>query len=123
MDFEPIHYNSERIVYLNNPNVIIKNAKDALTLLMESNYVHDTNKVIITQNTLTPEFFDLKTGVAGEIAQKFVNYNGYLAIIGDFSIYPSKSLQDFMYESNKTGRILFVEDKEKALSLLTNPNN
>lgn len=119
MDLELIHYNSERIVYLNNPNVIIKNAKDALTLLMESNYVHDTNKVIITQNTLTPEFFDLRTGIAGDIVQKFVNYKGYLAIIGDFSIYTSKSLQDFMYESNKTGRILFVEYKEKALFLLT----
>ncbi len=42
-----------------------------------------------------------------------------LAIVGDFSDLSSKSLRDFIYESNKQGRVNFaasVEDALKALS-------
>ncbi|MCG8570426.1 MAG: DUF4180 domain-containing protein [Spirochaetes bacterium] len=38
-----------------------------------------------------------------------------MAIIGDFSIYSSKSLKDFIYESNKTGQVIFVDSLESAL--------
>ena len=38
-----------------------------------------------------------------------------LAIVGDFSKYNSKSLRDFIYESNKAGRILFVKTAEAAI--------
>ena len=37
-----------------------------------------------------------------------------LAIVGDFSQYASKSLQDFIFESNKVGRINFVASIEEA---------
>ena len=54
------------------------------------------------------DFFDLKNGIAGEILQKFSNYRVSLIIVGDFSKYASKSLNDFIYESNKGRHINFV---------------
>jgi len=60
----------------------------------------------------------LKTGLAGEILQKFSNYYVELAIVGDFSKYSSKNLQDFIYESNKVGRINFVSSVEEAKEAL-----
>ena len=37
--------------------------------------------LILTESDLAPEFFDLKTGLAGELFQKFTNYQLRLALI------------------------------------------
>jgi hypothetical protein len=42
-----------------------------------------------------------------------------LAIIGDFSAVKSKSLNDFIFESNKYGRISFVSSREEAIRKLS----
>ena len=65
------------------------------------------------------DFFNLRTGIAGEILQKFSTYNVQLAIIGDYSKYNSKSFKDFSFESNKYRRINFVSSLEEALESLT----
>lgn len=61
---------------------------------------------------------DLKSGFAGEILQKFSNYRMKLAIIGDFSEIKSKSLRDFIRESNNRRTISFVSSIEEALFIL-----
>jgi hypothetical protein len=40
-----------------------------------------TAGLIITESDLAPEFFDLKTGLAGELFQKFTNYGLRLILI------------------------------------------
>jgi hypothetical protein len=60
----------------------------------------------------------LKTGIAGEILQKFSNYRVDLAIIGNLNNHQSKSMKDFIFESNKFGQINFVESKSEALDKL-----
>lgn len=113
-------YSSGKIVVaeLISDNMIIKNVQDALDLMGNADYA-GARRIIIKKEHLCPEFFDLKTGIAGEILQKFSTYDMKLAIVGDFSKYKSKSLHDFIYESNKTGRIIFtstvLEAKEKLL--------
>jgi hypothetical protein len=71
--------------------------------------------VILRKEMLNESFFDLKSGLAGDILQKFSNYGRKLAVIGDFSGYASKSLKDFIYECNKRGDFLFVDSLETAL--------
>ncbi len=91
----------------------IHSVQDALDLMANCGY-QGASKIILHEQNLAPAFFDLKTGVAGEILQKFSNYDVFLAIVGDFAKYSSKSLRDFIYESNKTGRINFVSTVEEA---------
>jgi len=38
-----------------------------------------------------------------------------LAIVGDFSKYQSKSLQEFIGESNRGNRVFFVSNIEEAI--------
>ena len=64
------------------------------------------------------KIFDLKTGLAGEILQKYTNYSVKVAIVGDFSVYESKSLKDFIYECNHGKQIFFVENIDDALDRL-----
>jgi Domain of unknown function (DUF4180) len=42
----------------------------------------------------------------------------YLAIVGNFSKYTNKSVQDFIYESNNMGNINFVASFEEAIKAL-----
>lgn len=72
--------------------------------------------VIIPKQVLSDDFFELKTGLAGEILQKFTNYQLKLAIIGDFSQVESKSLRDFIRESNERRQVNFVGSWEEALA-------
>lgn len=94
-------------------SIVIKETQDALDLMAESNF-RGSGKIILHEKNIVPDFFDLKTGLAGEILQKFSNYNVQLAIVGDYSKYTSKSLKDFIFESNKYGRINFVNSVEEA---------
>ncbi len=61
---------------------------------------------------LDPAFLDLKSGLAGEVIQKFVNYGLRLAIVGDISaeVAASRALHDFALESNRGRHIWFVTD-------------
>jgi len=42
-----------------------------------------------------------------------------IAIIGDFSVYPSKSLKDFIYECNKGKDVFFLSDEKQAIEKLS----
>ncbi|MBN1118528.1 MAG: DUF4180 domain-containing protein [Bacteroidales bacterium] len=106
--------NESSIAELSDKNLILEDVSDFVDLLGNAGF-QGANGIIIHKSNLKPEFFDLKTGIAGEILQKFSNYNQRLAIVGDFSQYKSKSLQDFIRESNRIGRITFVSNIEMVL--------
>jgi hypothetical protein len=72
--------------------------------------------VIVHEKNITPEFFDLKTKIAGEILQKYANYHFKLAIIGEFSKYESNALNAFVIECNRGNNIFFVEDADAAFN-------
>ena len=63
--------------------------------------------IIIQQESLPVGFFDLKSGLAGEILQKFSNYRMRIVIEGDFSQIKSKSLAAFITECNRGGDVCF----------------
>ncbi|GAB3512071.1 DUF4180 domain-containing protein [Spirosoma knui] len=111
IDLQTIHETTIAVILSND--VVIKDAQDALDLLANCAY-QGAEKIIINQQNLSPDFFELQTGLAGEILQKFSNYRMQLAVVGDYSEYTSKSLRDFIRESNKMGRISFVDSLDEA---------
>lgn len=68
------------------------------------------DSVVIPCERLTDDFFELKTGLAGEITQKFVNYRLQLVIVGDVRqrIADSSSLDAWVAESNRGRQLWFV---------------
>lgn len=122
MKIEAHTINDIKIAEVNATGLIIKSAEDGLDLLGDL-YYQGFDKIVIHEKNLTPDFFDLKNGVAGEILQKFSNYRVQLAIVGDFTPYTGKSIRDFIFESNKTGHINFVSSMAEALSKLSKPSS
>ena len=96
---------------------IIAEPGDILDIMVEAGY-NNCNGIIINEKTFHPDFFDLRTGFAGEILQKFSNYRMKLAITGDFSELKSKSLRDLIRESNSGRAVCFVASTGEALSRL-----
>lgn len=118
MEIKIIKNKGIRIAEIISNKIEIKNVQDALDLMADCDYQGARN-IIVQRKNLTPGFFDLSTGIAGEVFQKFSNYRVRLAIVGDFSGYTSKSLRDFIYESNTLGRIVFIRSREEAIDRLS----
>jgi hypothetical protein len=107
-----------KIAEIISDEIILNSTQDGIDLLGNL-YYQEFDKVIIHKPNITPDFFDLKNGIAGEILQKFSNYRVRLAIVGDFTNYTSKSLSDFIYESNKRKQVIFVSSTEEGLNRLS----
>ncbi len=98
---------------------LVHSTNDALDLMANVQY-NGCNKFIIGKENFSDDFFDLKSKIAGEILQKYTNYRVAIAIVGDYSVYNSKSLKDFIYECNKGKHIFFENTTEDALDTLHN---
>jgi len=117
MKIQPHQSSNTKIAEVLSEDIVISTIEDGLNLMADI-YYQGFDAMILHEATITPAFFDLKTGMAGEILQKFSNYRMRLAIVGDFTNYKSKSFKDFVFESNKNRQIIFVGSVEEALERL-----
>ncbi|OPA79209.1 cytoplasmic protein [Paenibacillus selenitireducens] len=109
---------SSRVAVISSPDILIKDVQDALDLMSTLQYTDNCYKFVIYKSNITEDFFDLSTRLAGEILQKYINYQVKIAIVGDFKGYTSKSLKDFIYECNQGKDVFFVENEQAALEAL-----
>lgn len=117
MNINLIHIKGQEIAEITGDGIVLRNTQDAVDIIGNCSY-QGSHKIIIRAANINPDFFNLKTKVAGDILEKFSTYRAQLAIVGDFSGYDSKSLKDFIFESNKTGRINFVPTLDDAIEVL-----
>jgi hypothetical protein len=118
MNIESHTVNNIPIAEITSGEYIIEKEEDGLDLLGNL-YYQGFDRIIVYEKNITPAFFDLKNGMAGEILQKFSNYRVRLAIVGDFSNYTNKSITDFIYESNNGKQVNFLKSLEEALGKLS----
>lgn len=118
MKIKAHNINDTKIAEVTSDKTIINKTEDGLDLLGNL-YYQGFDSIVMNEKNITPDFFDLKNGIAGEILQKFSNYRVRLAIVGDFSKFTSKSLTDFIYESNKGKHINFVNSTTEAIDRLS----
>jgi len=108
------------IAIVKSNNIIINDVQSAIDFVMTIKYETNCNKIALNKEAIINDFFILSKGLAGEILQKFINYQMKFAIYGDYSKYTSKPLRDFIYESNSGKDIFFVENEEEAIEKLSN---
>ncbi|MCP4166878.1 MAG: DUF4180 domain-containing protein [Chloroflexi bacterium] len=108
----------QNIVEIISDEIEISSVQESLDM-MASVYYSEASGMVIYKRNLSPEFFELKSGLAGEILLKFSNYHMKLSIVGDFSNYKSSSLKAFIVECNRGKQFFFVADIEAALQKMT----
>ncbi|MFV0342054.1 MAG: DUF4180 domain-containing protein [Anaerocolumna sp.] len=119
MNIEKIVENNLSIAIISGKEEIFTDVQSALDLIFSVQYETGADRIVIDKEMITQDFFVLSTGLAGEILQKFINYNIKVAMYGDYSKYTSKPLKDFIYESNNGKDIFFVETKNDAINNLS----
>lgn len=120
MLIEKLYLKDKTVAVVTGEEKVITDAQSALDLIMTARYETGTNLIAVDKEAITEDFFVLSRGLAGEVLQKFINYQAKIAIFGDFSQYTSKPLKDFIYESNKGRDIFFVSTKTEAVERLAN---
>ncbi|MDR2671035.1 MAG: DUF4180 domain-containing protein [Oscillospiraceae bacterium] len=106
------------IAVVNSETPLITDGQSALDLIVSLFYEHKITKIAVNKAAVSEDFFRLSTGLAGEVAQKFVNYRCRLVIFGDFSGYTSKPLRDYIYECNNGRHLNFAADENEAMQKL-----
>ncbi len=106
---------SERIVVASDADITIRSLGDVPDVISEC---FGAEGLIITERDLAPEFFDLRTGLAGEVFQKFTNYGLRLAVIlPDPKLYGER-FSELTYEHRTHNLIRFVRSEEEARAWL-----
>lgn len=74
----------------------------------------DQGGLILDEKSLGPAFFDLRTGFAGEVLQKFTNYRARLAILlADPDAYGSR-FSELVYEHRTHRLVRFFGSEQQA---------
>ena len=92
---------------------VIRNERDILDLIAVCGE-NETQKVMLYEGNLSPDFFDLKTQLAGTVFQKFANYHLRGAGIISFGKVKSERFKELIVECNRGNLFRFFEDKETA---------
>jgi hypothetical protein len=96
------------------PGERIASVQDFLDLMADC----PSPTLVLRREDLDGAFFELKSGLAGEILQKVSNYRRRLIVLGDFVGLEGRALGDFIRESNRTGQVVFAAGLEAAIALL-----
>lgn len=105
-----------RVAIFGGEQILLETIDDAIDIISKAGEVR-ARKIIIPRAIIHPDFFLLKTRVAGETLQKFTQYIQAVAITGDFSD-TDKNFKAFMIESNKGSQVFFCPSIRDALDRL-----
>jgi hypothetical protein len=113
-----IEYHGVPVLVCGDDGPPIATPQDALDLI--GGAFSRADIVAVAAGRFDDRFFHLRTGLAGEVMQKFVNYRIRLVVFGDISAHvaDSTALRDLVTESNRGSQIWFVTDLDELATRL-----
>lgn len=118
MPFKVHEANNTQYLECDAADFVIRNERDILDLVSGCSE-YGVSKVLLHEANLSPEFFDLKTTLAGALFQKFANYHLRGAGLISFDKVKSERFKELIYEHNKGNLFRFFEDRAAAEKWLT----
>lgn len=111
-------FHGRQIAEIQSDGIIMRNLRDAMGVVGEI-LSRGVKELILHERNVAPEFFQLRTGIAGELLQKLTNHQIRVAFVGDFGSDKSKSMRAFIAESNSGNQVSFAGSLESALERLS----
>lgn len=99
-----------RLVVFAEAGPPLKDEND-VSLFIAPAFEHDAGMIALSVNRLDAAFFQLRSGIAGAVLQKFINYRLRVALRGDDITSwqgQSNALQDFVREANRSEQVWFL---------------
>lgn len=88
--------------------------------LVQLCWEHQTSKILIYQEALGQDFFQLRTGAAGDVMQKLTNYSLKAAVLAGSDLTSQGRFGEMALEANRSSQhIHFFQDQTKAIEWLT----
>lgn len=79
---------------------------------------HGSRALLFGEGALPAAFFDLRSGVAGELVQKLVNYDVRMAaVVPDLALHPVR-FREFAREANQGRQFRFFATRQEAIAWL-----
>lgn len=117
MNYNVINTGDKRYIECVSSEVKLNTEQDALDLIVAS-IENDTSLLMLHEEVLSEDFFNLSTRVAGAILQKLVNYNvTTAAVISDEAVSGGR-FREMALESNKGSHFRIFSTREEAESWL-----
>lgn len=74
--------------------------------------------LVLAESELSPQFFDLRSGLAGELMQKFVNYGARLAIVVPDPSVHGERFCELVHEHRRHPNVRFFGSAPEAYTWL-----
>jgi hypothetical protein len=104
--------NEERkIIIASESGISIRSIKDITDVIAAC---IGAEGLILAEDDLPPDFFELRTGLAGELFQKFMNYRVRVAIVLSSPEAYGKRFGELAYEHSSHAMIRFVRSMDDA---------
>jgi Domain of unknown function (DUF4180) len=104
-----------KIIIASEAGVSIRTFSDISDLI---GIARGSDGLLLTEYDLSPEFFDLRNGLAGEAFQKFTNYKLRVALVlPDHNVYGQR-FSELAYEHRSHNLIRFVYAENEARAWL-----
>ena len=107
--------NQERILIASDSGIAIRSFSDISAAL---GACIGSGGLILTENDLAREFFELRSGLAGELFQKFINYKVRVAIVLHEPEAYGERFSELVHEHRSHNMIRFVRSKDEAKAWL-----
>ncbi|KUO18285.1 DUF4180 domain-containing protein [Streptomyces dysideae] len=111
MTSETVNLHGVRVLRCTPDGPTLDGERAALDLIGDA-MGQEAELVAVPVERVGAEFFRLRSGVAGAVMQKFVNYRVRLAVVGDVSrhVDGSTALRDFVHETNQGRQVWVLAD-------------
>lgn len=102
MSYAVLQVHDLRLVVFAEAGPLLKDEND-VSLFIAPAFEHEAGMIALPVNRLDAAFFQLKSGIAGAVLQKFINYRLRVALLGDITpwLAQSNALQDLVREANR----------------------
>jgi hypothetical protein len=105
-----------RILIASDAGISIRSSSDITDAIADC---IGADGLILTEDNLAKEFFDLRSGLLGELFQKIVNYKLRVAIVlRDPEAYGER-FSELVYEHKSHSMIRFVDSRDEAETWLS----
>lgn len=116
MDSVILEVAGRRVLICAPVGAVLAKPGDTNDFLAEA-WAQEADMLAIPTARLGEDFFELRSGLAGEVGQKFANYRMPLVIIGDITqwIAQSRAFRDYVREANAGNSLWFVADSAELI--------
>lgn len=119
MNYAVIEKNGRKYIEYASAETPIRNEQNALDLIAAC-FENNINLLMLHVEALADDFFKLRTGLAGNILQKFINYHIKVSVVVTDNKKVKGKFKEFLNESNKGNSFRVFDSKNEAENWLLN---